>query len=105
MKHEQKTLVDLAKEAFTRAQARVGRFIEAARKLELSRPENELEFVCWALQNEDDAVLVTYLKKELADIDSDAIVGLPTSMLLDVVAKAAVDRLILDRWHIDVHTY
>lgn len=99
------TLLSIAKAELKRCQKRVGEFVAHSEKLKLARPQNELEFVGWTPQNEDDAILITYLKKELADVDRDAVSSLPAAMLLDVVVKTAVDKFILDRWHVDVHTY
>ena len=99
------TLLNMAKAELERCQARVGEFIAHSKKLQLARPKNELDFVGWTPQSEDDAILTTYLKKELADADRDAVSSLPAGMLLDVVVKMAVDKFVLDRWHVDVHSY
>ena len=99
------TLLSIAKAELERSQERVRKFVAHSEKLQLARPQNELEFVSWTPQGEDDAILTTYLKKELANVDRDAVSSLPAAMLLDVVTKAAVDKFVLDRWHVDVHTY
>lgn len=102
---EQKTMMDLAKEAFRRGQERVNAFVEVAKKCEVDRPENELSFVGYELQEADIASLQDYMKKEVEESDSEMWTSLAVYLFLDVIVSSAVDSFILDKWSLDVHSY
>jgi DNA polymerase III alpha subunit len=105
MSYEQKTMIDLAKEAFRRGQERVNAFVEVAKKCEVDRPENELSFIGYELQESDIASLQDYMKKEIEEADSEMWSSLIVDLFLDVIVSSAVDGFILDRFNLDVHSY
>jgi len=105
MSYEQKTMMDLAKEAFKRGQARVNAFVEVAKKCEVDRPENELSFIGYELQESDIASLQDYMKKEIEAAESEMWSSLIVDLFLDVIVSSAVDGFILDRFNLDVHSY